>query len=819
MNINCPPGHPGISPTWTSSAKSGVGASIARESRIWFTISNGIVSEMYYPELDQANTKDLQFLVSDGRDFFSEEKLQTKHEMSPIEQGAPAYKLINTCKDGRFRITKTILTDPHRDVLLQKVQFEPLRGSMADYHLYVLLSPHINNRGYENSGWVGDYKGMKMLFAQRESTALALACSEPFVTMSCGYVGISDGWQDINSHKRLTACYSEARNGNIALTGEVDLKASGGNFILALAFGENPDKAGLQAKAALLQNFDDILNEYISEWQTFQSRCYDLGEIGASGFDLYRTSTAVLKTHESKSLQGAMIASLSIPWGEAQGDDDIGGYHLVWPRDLVESAEGLLAAGNGEDARRTLFYLICTQDADGHWPQNMWLNGKPYWRGVQMDETAFPILLAAALKRMGELKEIDPWPMVLKAASFLVRNGPVTQQDRWEEEPGYSPFTLAVEVSALLNAADFAEDAGNADVAKFLSETADIWNEGIERWTYTQDTELSRKVGVDGYYVRITPPDVASANSPAKGFVPIKNRPPGTILAPAARIVSMDALALVRFGLRSPHDPRIINTLKVIDSVLKTETSTGPVWHRYNQDVYGEHDDGSPFDGDGIGRGWPLLAGERAHYELAAGNSSAARKLLKVIEAQMSQGGFIPEQVWDAEDISRKGLKNGRPSGSAMPLVWAHAEYIKLLRSLRDGKVFDMPIESARRYREKNIIPPSSSWRFNNKSHLILEGKNLRVEVLAKALVHWSDDGWKSIHDQETLDSGLGLYYADLPTNKLRAGSKVVFTFFWSEASTWEGINFEIEVTPREKIGPDPNSNDSNDSIILPKAS
>ena len=127
-------------------------------------------------------------------------------------------------------------------------------------------------------------------------------------------------------------------------------------------------------------------------------------------------------------------------------------------------------------------------------------------------------------------------------------------------------------------------------------------------------------MGVDGYYVRITPPDVASANSPAKGFVPIKNRPPGTILASAARIVSMDALALVRFGLRSPHDPRIINTLKVIDSVLKTETSTGPVWHRYNQDVYGEHDDGSPFDGDGIGRGWPLLAGERAHYELAAGN-------------------------------------------------------------------------------------------------------------------------------------------------------------------------------------------------------
>jgi glucoamylase len=635
---------------------------------------------------------------------------------------------------------------------------------------------------------------MKMLFAQRASTSLALACSVPFVCMSCGYAGISDGWQDINFNKKMTAYYPEVKNGNIALTGEVDLNTSGGNFILTLAFGENPDEAGLQAKAALLQGFDDILNNYVNEWKLFQSKCYKLGEIRSSELDYYYVSTAVLKTHESKSFQGAMIASLSIPWGETQGDNNIGGYHLVWPRDLVESAGGLLAAGNGEEARRALFYLMCTQDADGHWPQNMWLDGRPYWSGLQMDETAFPILLAAALKRTGELKEIDAWPMVLKAASFLVRNGPVTQQDRWEEEPGYSPFTLAVEVSALLNAADFAEDTKDADVAKFLREMADIWNEGIERWTYIQDTELSRAVGVDGYYVRIAPPDIASANSPARGFVPIKNRPPGTILAPATKIISVDALALVRFGLRSPHDPRIINTLKVIDSVLKTETSTGPVWHRYNHDSYGEHADGSPYDGKGIGRGWPLLVGERAHYELAAGNSSEARRLLKVIEAQMSPGGFIPEQIWDAEDKPRKGLMNGKPSGSAMPLVWAHAEYIKLLRSLQDGKIFDMPIKSAQRHREKNLLSPFSSWRFNNKSRFILEGKILRIEVLTKALVHWSDDDWQNIHDQETLDSRLGVYYADLPTNKLYAGSKVVFTFFWFEVSRWEGTNFEIEI-------------------------
>ena len=369
--------------------------------RIWFTISQGIVSELYYPELDQANIKDLQFLVSDGRNFFSEEKLQTKHEILSIEQGVPAYKLTNTCIDERFRITKTVLTDPHRNVLLQKVQFEPIRGNMADYHLYVLLSPHINNRGYENSGWVGDYKGMKMLFAQRASTSLALACSVPFVCMSCGYAGISDGWQDINFHKKMTAYYPEVKNGNIALTGEVDLNTSGGNFILTLAFGENPDEAGLQAKAALLQSFDNILNKYVNEWKRFQSKCYKLGEIRSSELDYYYVSTAVLKTHESKFFQGAMIASLSIPWGETQGDNNIGGYHLVWPRDLVESAGGLLAAGNGEEARRTLFYLMCTQDADGHWPQNMWLDGRPYWGGLQMDETAFPDTTRCRIKADG----------------------------------------------------------------------------------------------------------------------------------------------------------------------------------------------------------------------------------------------------------------------------------------------------------------------------------------------------------------------------------------------------------------------------------
>jgi len=786
------PGWPGISPRWTSSAKSGVGTAADGRSRVWFTISHGIVNEVYYPRLDQANTRDFGLLVADGAGFFSEEKRHTTQEILPLAQGVPGYRVSNTCAQGRYRITKTILTDPRRDVLLQRVHFEPLRGRLLDYGVYALLAPHIGNGGHGNTGWAGDYKGWPMLFAERNGTALALACAPPWLAMSCGYVGVSDGWQDVNAHTRMTWRHARAADGNIALTGEIDLRANEGRCVLALGFGRNAAEAGHHARAGLLADYDEVVRRYVSGWKAAQTPCLDLGEVNDRGFDLYRVSTAVLKTHEAKRLPGGVIASLSIPWGSAKGDDDLGGYHLVWPRDLVESAGGLLAAGDVASARQTLRYLMCTQEADGHWPQNMWLDGTPYWGGVQMDEAAFPILLADTLRGMKALETLDPWPMVRRAGGFLVRNGPVTQQDRWEEDGGYSPFTLAVEVAALLAAADFADAAGDARAAAYLRETADTWNAGIEWWTYVTGTELARQVGVEGYYVRIAPPEVADAASPTDGFVPIKNRPPGQSSAPASHIVSPDALALVRFGLRAPDDPRIRNTVKVIDATLKTETASGPVWHRYNGDGYGEHEDGSPFDGTGIGRGWPLLAGERGHYELARGDRDEARRLLGVMAAQASPGGLIPEQVWDAPDIPDLELFNGRPAGSAMPLVWAHAEYVKLLRSLRDGRVFDMPPQPVQRYQVERTTSPFAIWRFNHKCRSMTAGRILRVETPGPAIVRWSADNWKTASDATMKDTGLGIHVADLPTGGLAHGTTISLTFLWSEADRWEGRNFDI---------------------------
>jgi glucoamylase len=469
----------------------------------------------------------------------------------------------------------------------------------------------------------------------------------------------------------------------------------------------------------------------------------------------------------------------------------------VWPRDLVETAGGFLAAGAVGDAMRVLHYLEATQEADGRWPQNMWLDGRAYWGGSQMDEAAFPILLVDLLRReapssLGDLKRW--WSMVQRAAGFIACNGPVTQQDRWEEDAGYSPFTLAVEIAGLLAAADLAEAVNESAIAAYLRDLADTWNDNVERWTYSTNGGLARQIGVDGYYVRIAPPDTDCAASPTEGFVPIKNRPPGEDREQASHVISPDALALVRFGLRSADDPKILNTIKVVDALLRVKLPQGPCWYRYNDDGYGEHVDGGPFDGNGVGRPWPLLSGERAHYELDAGNKTAAEDLLRTMSLSSNTSRLLPEQVWDAADIPDRELFFGKPSGSACPLVWAHSEYIKLVRSLKDGKVFDQPPQTVKRYRVEKRKAVYWEWRFNNKCRIVPVGKTLRIATQAPALVHWSHDGWQTSHDLTTRDTGLGIYVADLPTSSMDAGHALLFTFYWPEAHRWEGADFSVNI-------------------------
>jgi glucoamylase len=794
--LNYAPGWPGSNPRWTSSAKTGIGTALNRDSRIWFTLSHGILNEIYYPRVDQACTRDMGLIVTNGKDFFSEEKRHSHNETTYLADGVPAYRMVNTCTEGRYRIEKEIITDPKRPVLFQRTKFIALKGKLENYHLYVLLAPHLANQGSHNTAWVGKYNGRPMLFVEREGYALALACSENWLNRSVGFVGVSDGWQDLNANKCMTWLYDRAENGNVALTGEVDLPKNNKEFLLAVGFGSNIASAGQVAIDSLEDGFDSARDQYLKEWQKWNATLEEINPIISKAGKLNSISALVMRTCESKEHPGGIVASLSIPWGFAKGDDDLGGYHLVWPRDLAETAGALLAIGANEDVKRVLNYLQSTQLEDGHWSQNMWIDGKPYWSGLQLDETAFPILITGLARREKvlnneEVKEL--WQMVKRAAIYLVKNGPVAMQDRWEEDPGYSPFTLAATIASLLVAADFADINNDNTLGEYLREIADCWNESIEHWTYVTNTELARHIGVKGYYVRIAPPESSDAASPLDGFVPIKNRPPGQSEEPASQIISPDALALVRFGLRAPDDPRIINTVKVIDTLLKIETPKGPLWHRYNEDGYGEHSDGSAFNGTGIGRAWPLMTGERAHYELAAGQPKEAERLLIALENFSNESGFIPEQIWDSKDIPERELFFGHPSGSAMPLVWAHAEQIKLSRSLQDGVVFDLPQTSVDRYLKKKVRSPFAIWRFSHKCRTIPTGKSLRIELLAPAVIHWSINNWEEVIKTKTNETSIGIHLADIPTSSLKTDEQIQFTFFWSEANHWEGQNFAVK--------------------------
>ena len=463
-----------------------------------------------------------------------------------------------------------------------------------------------------------------------------------------------------------------------------------------------------------------------------------------------------------------------------------------------------MALGAHAAARRALAYLVATQEPDGHWVQNQWVDGVGYWDGVQLDEAAYPILLAGALRRAGAthmhgrtddaqvfehlITEKAASRMIWTAARFIARTGPATGQDRWEENEGLTPSTLAPVVAALVVAADHLP----ARPAAYCLELADDWNASIEDWTYATGSRLAREHGVDGHYVRIASRDVL-AGGPIWTPVPVRNRPPAESMVPADEMVGTDFLALVRFGLRRPDDPFILSTLAVCDALLRTDTPQGPVWHRYNGDGYGEHADGGPYDGTGIGRGWPLLVGERGHFELEAGRDP--RPYLEAMRAFASSGGMLPEQVWDAADIPERDLFLGRPSGSAMPLAWAHAEYVKLVRSMALGHAIDRPEAAWRRNEGRRPIATRATWRFTAPRPTMVAGRTLRFELLAPCRVRYSLDGWRTVLDLEARDTELGVWVADVPgSDRLAAGDAVDATFFWPDADRWEGRNVRVTV-------------------------
>jgi glucoamylase len=787
-------GHPGIEPRWTRSAKEAVGTAYTSASRVWFTTSSGVLNEVYYPTIDQPQIRDLLFLVTDGKTFFHDERRNLVSETEYDGENALAVRITNTDPEGRYRILKEIISDPHEACVLMRVKLQASPGIAGDLRLFVLLAPHLNVGGAGNNALVSEVAGRTLLMANKGSTWLALGATVPFLRQSCGYVGRSDGWTDLSKDFRMDWEFRYAKNGNVALTGELDL-TQGAEFTLGMAFGE----AFHHATSVLLQSlalpFAEHKERFLEQWTRASNRILPLEAASKDGGRLYRRSHSLLLAHEDKTYPGAMIASLSIPWGEAMGDEDLGGYHLVWTRDMVNSAMGLLATGNRNTPLKALIYLAATQNDDGGFFQNFWVDGRPYWSGIQLDEVAFPILLAWRLLQADALKDFDPYPTVMRAAGYLIRRGPATPQDRWEEVSGFSPSTLASNIAGLTCASLFARGRGDETAADYLQEYADFLNVHVEEWTVTTSGEILPEV--PRHYIRINPVDLSdpcAKEDPDRGLIRIANRLPGeTSVFPAKDIVDAGFLELVRYGIRKGGDALVEDSLKVVDALLKVDTPAGPTWRRYSHDGYGQGPRGEPFIGAGLGRCWPLLTGERGHYELAAGRSP--EPYLKAMEAFANGAGLLPEQVWDQKtEFPELGLLLGRPTGSAMPLMWAHAEYIRLLRSASDGVVFDRIPAVADRYLAKGKCRPLEVWKFNRQPQRIRPGVPLRIQAEAPFRLRWSQDGWSTSTDTESRPvPALGIHYVELEP-ALGQRAPLSFTFFWPEAGHWEGRDFTVTI-------------------------
>jgi len=481
----------------------------------------------------------------------------------------------------------------------------------------------------------------------------------------------------------------------------------------------------------------------------------------------------LLLAHEDKSYPGAMIAALSIPWGSSKGDEERGGYHLVWTRDLVQSATALLAAGDLATPLRVLVYLAVSQRPDGGFFQNFWIDGRPYWEGVQLDEVSFPLVLAWRLHQAHALGGFDPAAMAAAACGFLMREGPVTAQDRWEEASGLSPSTLAINIAGLICAAELMAAAGDVETAGFVRDYADFLESHVEQWTVT--TQGSLHPDVPRHYIRINP-NADGRENPDTGTLILANQAPGAPFAyPAKEIVDAGFLELVRYGVRDAHDPIVVESLRVIDAVLRRDLPPGPAWCRYNHDGYGQRADGTSYKGWGVGRRWPLLTGERGHYELAAGGD--AHPYLRAMQAFAVGIGLIPEQVWDERAIPSKLLTPGGPTGAAIPLAWAHAEYIKLVRSIADGRVFDMvdPVRARYTGASQATAATLEVWSRKRPVRMIDKGSRLRVIDPAPFTVTWSSADGQRHDDHARERPPLNLWSADIPPFSTASSVQVAF--------------------------------------------
>ncbi|MGC1836259.1 MAG: glucan 1,4-alpha-glucosidase, partial [Candidatus Acidiferrales bacterium] len=641
--------------------------STSTESHVWYTLQGGILSEVYYPRLETADVRTLEFAVSDGKTVWLESK-DMQHSIERTDDNALIYRQTSRDTASRFTITKTYATDPSRDTLLIDVTFSAPNG----FTLYVLYDPALKNSGMGEVGYTQD----DALVTEKPGVASALLSSNVFQQMTSGFAGTSDGYTDLLLHQKLDWSYTRAENGNVVQSAKF---TAAQHFTLALGFGTAPPAAIANAQASLHEGFPSVSARYAAGWSEY---VHTLRPVNGPYAREFRLAAMVLKAHEDKTFRGAMIASMSIPWGFAVKADvpTVGGYHLIWARDLYEVATGLLAAGDRAAADRALNYLYTVQQkSDGSFPQNSWLDGKPYWPSLQMDEVAYPMILAWQLGKT----DAEIWQKHIRPeAEFVVSHGPMTEEERWEEIPGYSPSTMAAEIAGLICAADIARKNGANDDAQRYTKTADDWAANIEKILVTTTGHLGGALASQGYYIRMD-----NNTDPNDGYqLDVRN---GGGLWDERDVVDAGFLEFVRLGIRPADDPTIARSVEVIDSAIRVETPNGPSFHRYNHDGYGETYFGGPWQGEGIGRIWPIFTGERGEYEIARGRDASV--YLDAMLHFANAGGMIPEQVWDRAEPTQSHFVFGEGTGSATPLAWSMAQFIRLVICSQEKRIVEQP--------------------------------------------------------------------------------------------------------------------------------
>ncbi|WP_421737307.1 glucan 1,4-alpha-glucosidase [Caulobacter sp.] len=752
------PGAPGAPSTWAYAAKTGVGASYeayvdgaykdggrtGTVSKVWFSVADGVLTETMYGLIHEAQIKQLRFAVQtstglavEGPDTIA--KTEYLHVDAAGRPLSPAYRITTTDKQGRFVVEKSIFTDPDRQSLFMRVTVKALKGPVTPY---LLLEPHMANTGANDAGAASK----AALTANEAGVFLSLKGSTPFAAASAGFIGASDGLTDLKADGKLDHLYASTGKdrGVIMLTGQ--LPATSGEVTVDYAIGFGPTAAASAAAAdgSLKTGYAEVLARYNGEgarvgWEDYLASLSELPRLREAAMDggkLVQASALMLKVQEDRTHAGALIASLSNPWGDTvDATKSSTGYKAVWPRDFYQCAMALAALGDIQTPLAAFRYLPTVQvgpktkgntGVGGWFQQKSRVDGAPEWVGVQLDQTAMPIMLGWKLWKQGWLSDADLKTyyarMIKPAADFLVIGGkvgldwnhetikpPFTQQERWEEQGGYSPSTTAAVIAGLVVAGDIAQASGDAASAARYRKTADDYSALVDSRMVTTKGSL----GDGHYFLRLNSdqdPDNKSPVEARNGQQPVAED----------KMLDGGFLELVRYGVRRADDPAVVASLPELDDESMEDlyrvrygfTFPGvegsfPGWRRYGVDGYGEDvASGANYGAGGQmapgqrGRVWPIFTGERGHYELARitlngkpapGALEPIRQTyVKAMELFANDGLLIPEQVWDGVGAaSPPGYTRGEGTDSATPLAWSHAEYIKLLRSVADGVVWD----------------------------------------------------------------------------------------------------------------------------------